>query len=247
MKNDPLFAENTLTVSDTACAPLCRGGSIIFGIYGAGGFAREVMPLMQEQLRALSSAAGLPMPGLHFIETHPTRRSVNGCSLVSEDEFFALACHEHRFNIAIGDSKVRQRIAEVCIARGANPFSIISPLATVYDFNEIGQGAILCAHSVVTSNARIGRFFHANIFSYVAHDCIIGDYVTFAPSVKCNGNVHVHDHAYIGTGAIIKQGSAGKPTVIGEGAVVGMGAVVTKDVPAFTTVVGNPARPMIRT
>jgi acetyltransferase-like isoleucine patch superfamily enzyme len=73
---------------------------------------------------------------------------------------------------------------------------------------------------------------------------VIGDFVTFAPGVKCNGNVVIEDHAYIGAGAVIKQGVPGVPLVIGRGAVVGMGAVVTNSVPAGTTVVGNPARAM---
>jgi acetyltransferase-like isoleucine patch superfamily enzyme len=68
--------------------------------------------------------------------------------------------------------------------------------------------------------------------------------VTFAPSVHCNGNIRIENHAYIGTGAVVRQGRAGKPLVIGEGAVVGMGAVVTRDVAPYTTVVGNPARPL---
>ena len=76
----------------------------------------------------------------------------------------------------------------------------------------------------------------------MAHDCLIGDFVTLAPGVHCNGNVVIEDHAYIGTGAVIKQGQPGQPLVIGRGAVVGMGAVVTRDVPACTTVVGNPAK-----
>jgi acetyltransferase-like isoleucine patch superfamily enzyme len=70
--------------------------------------------------------------------------------------------------------------------------------------------------------------------------------VTFAPNVHCNGNIIIEDHAYIGTGAILKQGKPGYPLIIGTGAIVGMGAVVTKDVPPHTTVVGNPARQLQR-
>ena len=80
----------------------------------------------------------------------------------------------------------------------------------------------------ITSNIKIGKCFHANLYSYVEHDCVIGDFVTFAPGVKCNGNIHIQDHAYIGAGAMIKQGTPDQPLIIGAGAVVGMGAVVTK-------------------
>src|SRR3546814_1294848 len=97
---------------------------------------------------------------------------------------------------------------------------------------------------VCSSDLKIGLGFHANIYSYVAHDSVIGDYVTFAPGVMCNGNVMIEDHAYLGTGAIIRQGEPGRPLVIGRGAVVGMGAVVTKNVAPGATVVGNPARPL---
>ena len=111
---------------------------------------------------------------------------------------------------------------------------------------QIGEGAILCPFVTLTSNIRIGKHFHANLYSYVEHDCIIGDYVTFAPGVKCNGNVVIEDYAYIGAGAVIKQGQPGRPLVIGRGAVIGMGAVVTKSVPPGVTVIGNPARQSLK-
>jgi acetyltransferase-like isoleucine patch superfamily enzyme len=103
---------------------------------------------------------------------------------------------------------------------------------------------VLSPFVTLTSNIRIGRHFHANLYSYVEHDCVIGDFVTFAPGVQCNGNIVIEDHAYIGAGAVIKQGKPGQPLIIGRGAVVGMGAVVTKSVAAGATVVGNPARPL---
>jgi sugar O-acyltransferase, sialic acid O-acetyltransferase NeuD family len=214
----------------------------IFGLYGAGGFAREVMPIVAEYV-ALATQGGDERHRIFFIETAPTRTEINGYPVISEEAFFSLDCEHRYFNVAIADSKARARIAQRCIDRGAEPFTIQSSRSTVLDGNDIGHGAILCPYSTITANAKIGNFFHCNIYSYVAHDCVIGDYVTFAPNVHCNGNVHIGDHAYIGTGAIIKQGSPDKPLVIGEGAVIGMGAVVTKSVPPYTTVVGNPARP----
>ena len=216
---------------------------IVFGLYGAGGFAREVMPFVNEYLGTVAQIPKKNAYQIFFIETSPQKTQVNGYSLISEKDFFEIECDARYFNIAISDSKARERITAECIAKGAAPLSIQSPHSIIYDCNEIGAGAIICAHTMVTSNAKIGKFFHSNIYSYVAHDCIIGDYVTFAPNVHCNGNVHIHDHAYIGTNAVIKQGSPSKPLVIGAGAVVGMGAVVTKDVAPFTTVVGNPAKP----
>lgn len=211
---------------------------MLAGLYGAGGFGREAMSLLAECLGPGARAV--------FVEDAPRVAEANGVAVLSAEAFFAEPCAQRLFTVAVADSRARARIAEACLARGATPVSVVSRHAVVGPHNQIGEGAILCAFAVVTANARIGRFFHGNLRCYVAHDCVIGDYVTFAPGVCCNGNVVVGDHAYIGTGAIIRNGTPERPLVIGEGAVVGMGAVVTKDVPPFATVVGNPARVVVR-
>lgn len=78
----------------------------------------------------------------------------------------------------------------------------------------IDNDAALSPFVTIAANVTIGKFFHANLYSYVEHDCVIGDYVTFAPRVSCNGNIH--DHPYIGAGAVIKQGIPDKPLFIGK-------------------------------
>jgi sugar O-acyltransferase (sialic acid O-acetyltransferase NeuD family) len=210
-----------------------------YAIIGAGGYGREVMPLAQAELRdeVLSGNAEV----FFGVEGPISQAEVNGHSVLSLADFLNLP-NPKRFSIAIGDSKVRERIATICQAAGAVPFSIKAGNVVTMDAIHIEDGAILSPFVTITSNVRIGKSFHANIYSYVAHDCVIGDYVTFAPSVKCNGNVVIEDHVYIGTGAAIMQGKAGKPLTIGRGAIVGMGAVVTKSVPQGVTVIGNPAR-----
>lgn len=216
------------------------------GLLGAGGFGREVMPIAEESI-LLSTRSSPTKPRFYFVETTPSTTTVNGRDLISKQAFLDMESVGRFFNVAISDSTIRETIANECIDSGIKPVSITAPSVIAYDENVIGEGAILCANTIITSNTRIGKFFHLNIYSYVAHDCVIGDYVTFSPCVKCNGNVHIHDHAFIGTGAVLKQGAnLTKPLVIGRGAVVGMGAVVTKDVEPFTTVVGNPAKVLVK-
>lgn len=212
----------------------------LYGIFGAGGFAREVLPVARMKLDVLHGRGNYD---LVFVDAQSAFTSgINGHPVLTTEEFFARPASQRYFNIAIRDSKVRERIANSIDAELAIPFSIEASNHIRYDDNSTGEGAIFCAYSCITSNAKIGRFFHANIYSYVAHDCVVGDFVTFAPRVHCNGGVIIEDHAYIGTAAIIKEGTPEKPIVIGTGAVVGMGAVVTKSVAPYTVVVGNPAR-----
>jgi sugar O-acyltransferase (sialic acid O-acetyltransferase NeuD family) len=206
------------------------------GVYGSSGFGREVMPLV-----ARSVAPGTRCV---FVDDGVSGQC-NGYEIVSFEQFVKFE-GDLQIAIAIADANVREKLALKCRSANVRSYPVKASNLVMGDAIELGEGAILCSFVHLTSNVVIGTHFHANIYSYVAHDCVIGDFVTFAPGVKCNGNVHVGDSAYVGTGAILKQGLPGKPLRIGKGAVIGMGAVVTKDVAEGATVVGNPARVMER-
>lgn len=205
-------------------------------IVGPGGFGREILPIVMAQ-----AAKERDPPEVLFVADAPRIGEVNGVRVVSSDALLS-GGEPGRFTVAVADYTARRLLAARFESAGWSPLEVRAASCEVLGPAEIGAGAVFCAHTIVTANVVIGRHFHANLGSYVAHDCRIGDFVTFAPGVCCNGGVVVEDEVYVGTGAVIKQATAGRPVVLGRGCVVGMGAVVTRSVEAQTTVMGNPAR-----
>lgn len=213
----------------------------VYAIYGASGFGREVLPLAKEILQNRIDEAELV-----FIDDNRSEKMINGVVVYSFDEFLDLDCEDKYVCLAIANSQVRETLYKKIDENNIIHWSIQAQNTVLLDECVVGKNLILTPFTTITSNVKIGKAFHANLYSYVAHDCIIGDFVTFAPGVKCNGNVNIHDHVYIGTGAIIKQGKPTKPLVIGEGSTISAGAVVTKNVPPGITVFGNPAVPLTK-
>ncbi len=210
----------------------------LYGVYGASGFGREVMPIARQLLEVNQTNKNAE---LVFVDDSPESNQINGHQILTFEQFNTYPAKSKYLAIAIANSKVREMLFDKIKNNGIHHWSITALQSMLMDDCSVGENSILCPFVTLTSNIKIGKSFQANIYSYVAHDCVIGDFVTFAPSVKCNGNVEISDHAYIGTGAIIKQGKPGRPLKIGRGAIIGAGAVVTKNVPEGVTVIGNPA------
>jgi len=107
----------------------------------------------------------------------------------------------------------------------------------IREFATLNRGTSASGRTVVGSDCLLMAYTH------VAHDCIVGDFVTLAPRVSVNGRIKIEDGVYIGSDATFLPGKADRFLTVGEGAVVGAGAVVTRDVEPHTTVVGAPAKP----
>lgn len=188
------------------------------------------MPLLRREMAGKDAT-------LVFIDDDPSLSYANGHEVWTFDRFTKESATRRAVALAVANPQIRQMLDEKCRESGVDIISTAAENVIIMDDVEVGEGALISPFVTLTSNIRIGRCFHANLYSYVEHDCVIGDYVTFAPGVHCNGNIRIGDRAYIGSGAIIRQN-----LTIGADAIIGMGAIVTKDVPPAVTVVGNPAR-----
>jgi UDP-N-acetylglucosamine acyltransferase len=75
-------------------------------------------------------------------------------------------------------------------------------------------------------------------YSHVAHDCVLGNNLVFANGATLGGHVEVDDWVIVGGLAAIHQFCK-----IGAHAFIAGGAIVTRDVPTYVMVAGNPAGP----
>lgn len=143
--------------------------------------------------------------------------------------------------VAIGDPVVLARVAERCHDLPRERFPVLIHPSVFIDERDVqlGNGCIVAAGSVLTTEVVIGAFSYVNRLSTIGHDARVGDCCVLNPGVIVSGGVRIGARSLIGSGACILQ-----DLELGEECRVGAGAVVTKGVGARMTVVGVPARPL---
>ena len=190
-------------------------------LYGAGGHAKVILDLLEEDGRLVRCC----------FEDHP------GAALFLGYPVYAWGARDIlglEGIIAIGDNRVRRDKAALVggsFTKVSHRNSYISPRATW------GEGTVAMSGTSINSGARIGTHCIINTHASVDHDCDVADFVHIAPHATLCGGVELEEGAFIGAGAVLIPGVR-----VGRWAVVGAGAVIRSDVPAGAIVAGNPAR-----
>jgi UDP-2-acetamido-3-amino-2,3-dideoxy-glucuronate N-acetyltransferase len=144
----------------------------------------------------------------------------------------------------------------------------IHPHALV-ESKDIGKGTRIWAFAHVLSEAKIGEDCNICDHVFIENDVTIGNRTTIKCGVQIWDGITIEDDVFIGPNAtftndlfprskeypeeflktiVKKNASIGANATIlpgitiGEGAMIGAGSVVTKDVPPYAVMVGNPAK-----
>ncbi len=196
-------------------------------LYGAGGISKiiyEILLSMGKQVKGVFDDD----PCNAKFRALPVRP---GIGLVGKDKFPQL---DAPVVISVGNNARRAELAKLLGAQygtAVHPSAMVSPTAVV------SPGTIILHGSIVQAGTRLGAHVLLNTAASVDHDCVLGDYAHVSPHGVLCGHVEVGEGSHIGAGAVIIQ-----CVRIGKWCTIGAGAVVLKDVPDYTTVVGNPAR-----
>lgn len=205
-------------------------------IIGAGAFAREIIDIIDAMNIA---GAGIEIVGLVVDEAYlPSVSSIDDIpvlgelSVLNELQGIQLIC-------AIGDPIARHRIVTQMVQRGHDFVTLIHPSVIWGRHVSLGAGTVVTSGCILSNNIKIGNHCHLNPGVIVGHDCYIHDFVSLAPGARVSGYVEINEGSYIGTGANIID-----RIVVGNWSIVGAGATVIRHVPANSTVVGVPAKPI---
>jgi sugar O-acyltransferase (sialic acid O-acetyltransferase NeuD family) len=208
--------------------------SKIYALYGASGASAGILPFAKKLCGNDSK--------IFYIDDDVSKKYYLDTKVLSLKKFLDLKANKKFVSITIGSPKIRKKISKILKINNIFDWSINPKNFIKMQNVKIGKGYVIHNNVTLTSNITIGSYFKAGIYSYVEHDCIIGDYVTLSPGAKCNGNVIIEDEVFVGSGAIILNGTPKNPIVIGKCSIIGAGAVVTKSVDPYSITAGNPAR-----
>ncbi len=173
-----------------------------------------------------------------FVDLNPTIDMLGEYPVADEDTDLDNFINEkYDFIVGIGDAKIRRKVQEKLISKGANVVTLVHPSAVIAYDAKIGVGTVVMAGAVVNPGTTVGDGVIINTCASVDHDNMIGDYAHISVGAHTAGTVAIGDNTWLGIGAVVSNNLS-----ICSNCVIGAGAVVVKNIIKEGTYVGVPAK-----
>lgn len=203
-------------------------------IVGAGGFGREVVWLVDDINRHEPT-----WDFLGFVDDSVSGETVEGYRILGKTEDLLRIRPRPSIVCAIGDPVTRSKLVRKYAELGFSFATLVHPSVSRSRYVEIGEGSIICAGTILTTNVKIGAHSILNLNCKVGHDSILGPFSSLMPGTNIAGEVRIGEGCYFGLNAcVINRVSVGEWTIIGAG------AAVVNDIPPRVVAVGVPAKPI---
>lgn len=204
-------------------------------VFGAGGFGLEVAMLIEQinEVRPKWDLIGF------FDDGVEEGKIINGYPVLGGVQKLNQWNSELSLVLAIGISGTKKAVFENIKNESISYPILMHPNVIVgsSEYVSIGEGSIICAGTIITTNISIGRHVILNLACTVGHETEIGDYSSFMPTCNISGEVTIGEATFWGTGSKVINRKK-----IGNNVIIGAGAVVTTDIPDDVTAVGIPAK-----
>lgn len=206
-------------------------------LFGASNFGDEIVQLIRD-VNANATVPEWEIVGFLDDSAEAQGKIRNNVPVLGTREWISNNDITDTFFICcIGNPLVKAKIVDHLKELGAMFAKVIHPSVIISDTSVVGEGTVITAGNIITTNVRIKDHVIVNLACTIGHYTVIGNYCTINPGVNISGDVTLADGVLLGTNCTILE-----KRKIGDYSIVGAGAVVSKDLPSFVTAVGIPAK-----
>jgi len=182
---------------------------------------------VSESDRVANSPGGVPVSRVNTDEASPRIQNTKHSYLATKLAYNIGRLHGRRLRLYLY-RRIGMKIGKDCMIRRGVYLGSPNELE-LGDGSFVGRASLYC-----TGGVKIGRNVNVSDGAVI----ITAKHDVNSPSFEAKYEpITIEDWVWVATNAIVLAG-----VTIGEGAIVAAGAVVTKDVPAYSVVGGNPAK-----
>jgi len=170
-------------------------------LIGGGGHCRSVIDVIEQQ-------GAYSIVGIVDRKENIGQCVLNHSIIACDDELPSLVKTYSNALVTVGhiyDNQNRVALFDKLIRLGFTLPTIVSPLAYVSPYSNIGAGTVVMHRALVNVGASIGNNCILNTNSLVEHDAKVGDHTHISTFACVNGGTVVHPNTFLGSHATTKE------------------------------------------